>query len=127
MMTRILADSDRFPYPLAMTFLQLCIAHIVLLGSASLTRLLRRPLTAIGFEAMIAPSQPSPRSSPYPSGFKANRKAPSISRLLHSVTHGTGGIAGGGLLEFDFHIGFDVLPLAVVYVAKVVLSNLSFA
>ena len=117
----------RFPYPLTMTFIQLCIAHVILLGSASLTRLLRRPLTAIGFEGMVAPSQPSPRSTPYPSGFRANTKAPLMSRIIYRVTHGNGGIAGGGWLELDFQVGFDVLPLAVVYIAKVVLSNLSFA
>jgi hypothetical protein len=38
-----------------------------------------------------------------------------------------GGIAGGGLFEFDLQIAKLVLPCAVIFVAKVVLSNLSFA
>jgi hypothetical protein len=39
----------------------------------------------------------------------------------------SGGIAGGGLLEFDFQVVKQVLPVAVIFVAKVSLSNLSFA
>jgi len=43
------------------------------------------------------------------------------------LSNGSGGIAGGGLFEFDFQIAKQVLPLAVVFVVKVLLSNFSFA
>jgi hypothetical protein len=43
------------------------------------------------------------------------------------LRNGSGGIAGGGLFEFDRKTARQVLPLALVYVGKVVLSNLSFA
>ncbi len=39
----------------------------------------------------------------------------------------TTGIAGGGILECDFSVARQVLPLALVFIAKVLLSNLSFA
>ena len=48
-------------------------------------------------------------------------------RYLYSVWSSAGGIAGGGFLEFDGRIAREVLPLAIVFVGKVVLSNLSFA
>jgi hypothetical protein len=48
----------------------------------------------------------------------------SIGRWL---SHGSGGIAGGGLFEFDMQVAKQVLPLAVVYVVRVLLSNFSFA
>jgi hypothetical protein len=43
------------------------------------------------------------------------------------LSHGSGGIAGGGLFEFDVHIAKQVLPVAVVFIVKVLLSNFSFA
>ena len=39
----------------------------------------------------------------------------------------TGGIAGAGFLDFDRSIAMDVAPLAVIYVGKAVLSNISYA
>lgn len=39
----------------------------------------------------------------------------------------SGGIAGGGLFEFDYHIAKQLLPLAIIFVAKVLLSNYSYA
>jgi hypothetical protein len=47
----------KFPYPLTLTLLQLCITHLFLLGFAALTRGLATPLRAIGLGAVIAPSR----------------------------------------------------------------------
>jgi hypothetical protein len=46
---------------------------------------------------------------------------------LYIIFSKSGGIAGGGFLEFDRSVALDVAPLAVVYVGKVVLSNISYA
>lgn len=43
------------------------------------------------------------------------------------IRAGTGGIAGGGVFEYDRKVARQVLPLAIIYVGKVVLSNISFA
>ena len=43
------------------------------------------------------------------------------------LTNGSGGIAGGGLFEFDWQVAKQVLPLAIIFCFKVVLSNFSFA
>ena len=51
----------------------------------------------------------------------------SVIRFFNQVTNGQGGIAGGGLLEFELQTALLILPLAVVFFAKILLSNLSFA
>jgi hypothetical protein len=114
----------RFPFPLAGTYIQLIITHILLVGFSSLTRGLDRPLRWLGLGPAVAPAFPvAPRGGPYRGG---NRK-----HLLVSVgrwlSHGSGGIAGGGLFEFDMQTARQVLPLAVVFVVKILLSNFSFA
>ena len=43
------------------------------------------------------------------------------------MTNGSGGVAGGGFFEFDYQVAKQVLPLAVVFCFKVLLSNVSFA
>lgn len=43
------------------------------------------------------------------------------------LTHGSGGISGGGLLEWQRQSAKHVLPAAIIFAAKVVLSNLSYA
>ena len=114
---------DRFLYPLAATYIQLIITHILLLGSASLTRGIARPLRRLGFGAAVAPSLPA---SP-PGGFRAaGKNRIPILQFGKWLSSGTGGIAGGGIFEFDSKVARQVLPLALVYVGKVVLSNFSF-
>lgn len=50
-----------------------------------------------------------------------------VARFLRWLSNGSGGIAGGGLFEFDYSTAKQVLPLAVVFVVRVLLSNFSFA
>ena len=111
-----LAGVYKFPYPLTTTLFQFAATHILLVLMASLTRLVSRHLRMLGLSAAIAPSHPSSSNT-----AKASLH---VSRLGR---HSLAGIAGGGLLEFDWRVARQVLPLALVYVAKVVLSNLSFA
>ncbi|OCK84661.1 hypothetical protein K432DRAFT_389366 [Lepidopterella palustris CBS 459.81] len=116
----------KFPYPLTATYIQLILTHILLIGFASLTRGIARPLRASGLSAAIAPSLPA---APPGGGFRGQSKGSRIPFLAFGrwLSNGTGGIAGGGIFEFDSEVAKQVLPLAVVYVGKVVLSNLSFA
>ncbi|KAK8157517.1 hypothetical protein BKA80DRAFT_278854 [Phyllosticta citrichinensis] len=119
----LLTGVYKFPYPLTMTWIQLVLEHIILLGFASLTRLLARQFQILGLGAVVAPATPLSAGS-------AHRTAKGhgyLAGLARWITGGSGGIAGGGLFEFEWSTAKKVLPLAVVYMAKVVLSNISFA
>ncbi|KAF2734276.1 hypothetical protein EJ04DRAFT_512638 [Polyplosphaeria fusca] len=114
----------RLPYPLVETYVQLILTHLLLVGFASLTRVLGNPLRRLGFGAAVAPAYPV---APPGGAFRGSNKQPSILNILRWLTNGSGGIAGGGLFEFDKQVAKQVLPLAIIFVAKVVLSNFSFS
>ncbi|PNS15051.1 hypothetical protein CAC42_2280 [Sphaceloma murrayae] len=117
----------KFPYPLTMTLLQLAIAHVLILGFASLTRGLSALFNFLGLAAVVAPSEaytPGNRPSRYSGGQRHRSVMQNIKAWL---THGSGGIAGGGLFEFQGRTVRHVLPVAFVFTLKVVLSNLSYA
>jgi hypothetical protein len=114
----------KFPFPLAGTYLQLLLTHILLVGFASLTRALGGPLRRLGFGAAVAPSYPT---APAGGAFRGGNKSPTVLHFWRWLTSGSGGIAGGGLFEFDSKIAKQVLPLAICFVLKVLLSNFSFA
>ena len=92
------------------------------------TRFFARQLVNAGLAVTIAPFYPDHKSAGLP-GLRGGRGKISVIplRYLYSVWSSAGGIAGGGFLEFDGRIAREVLPLAIVFVGKVVLSNLSFA
>ncbi|CAN9083401.1 unnamed protein product [Alternaria alternata] len=112
-----------FPFPLTQSYAQLIITHILLILVSSLLRFSSNPLHFIGFGAAVPPSQPA---APQGGAFRGNKK-PGIYAFARWLSNGSGGIAGGGLFEFDWQIAKQVLPLAVVFVVKVLLSNFSFA
>ncbi|KAL9078827.1 MAG: hypothetical protein Q9157_002268 [Trypethelium eluteriae] len=115
----------KFPYPLTTTLLQFTATHILLLLTAALTRALSRPLRSLGLSAAIAPyHHNSPSSS---SGLRTAFHLPRLLTRIRQFTLENSGIAGGGLLEFEWRTAKQVLPLAVIFVAKIVLSNISFA
>jgi hypothetical protein len=117
----------KFPYPLTLTLLQLCITHVFMLGFAALTRGLARPLISIGLGAIVAPSQAynkGNRPTRYTGGLKTRSVLTNIS---HWFLHGSGGIAGGGLFEYQRNTAKHIFPVAVVFLGKTVLSNISFA
>ncbi|ORY04120.1 hypothetical protein BCR34DRAFT_572937 [Clohesyomyces aquaticus] len=116
----------KFPFPLAGTYVQLILTHILLVGWSSLSRALGGPLRRIGFGAAVAPAYPT---APVGGAYRQSNKPgkPSLLQFGRWLSNGTGGIAGGGLFEFDKQIAKQVLPLAVVFVVKVLLSNFSFA
>jgi hypothetical protein len=117
----------KFPYPLTLTLLQLCITHVFLLGFAALTRGLAGPLRSIGLGAIVAPSQAYNKGN-RPTGYTGGLKTESVfTNISHWFLHGSGGIAGGGLFEYQRNTAKHVVPIAVVFLGKTVLSNISFA
>ena len=78
----------------------------------------------LGFGGAVAPAYPV---APAGGAFRGSRKQPSILNFGRWLANGQGGIAGGGLFEFDRKVARQVLPLAVIFVLKVLLSNFSFA
>lgn len=110
-----------------MTLIQLAFTHVLLLALASLTRGLEKPLNTIGLGYVVAPS------SAYSRGTRATRyrggsRHKSVwANIMRWLTHGSGGISGGGLFEWQWQTAKHVLPVAVIFMAKVVLSNLSYA
>lgn len=103
--------------------MQLIGTHFWLLISASLSRALAQPLRSLGLTVIIAPSHTtSQRQVPYRLGrLSLNSK---FTSYLFSPNVG---ISGGGLFEFERQAVLTVLPLAGIYAAKVVLSNISYA
>ncbi|KAF2690014.1 hypothetical protein K458DRAFT_383145 [Lentithecium fluviatile CBS 122367] len=115
----------KFPFPLTGSYLQLILTHILLIGFSSLTRGLGNPLRKLGLGAAVAPGYPV---APAGGAFRSPTKQQStVLRFGRWLTSGSGGIAGGGLFEFDWQVAKQVLPLAIVFCFKVVLSNFSFA
>ncbi|KAF2642620.1 hypothetical protein P280DRAFT_467946 [Massarina eburnea CBS 473.64] len=121
----LLTGVYKFPFPLAHSYLQLVLTHTFLVAFASLTRGLGTPLRRLGFGAAVAPAYPVATTG---GGFRTPAKQRStFMRFGNWLTNGSGGIAGGGLFEFDLQVAKQVLPLAFVFSMKVVLSNFSFA
>lgn len=115
----------KFPYPLTTTLFEFIATYLWLQLLSTLTRLFARPLTHLGLAACIAPSYP--HLAPPTGGYRGHTKRSRIFGGLQRLSGGAGGIAGGGWFEFDLSTAKLVLPVAVLFVAKVVLSNLSFA
>jgi hypothetical protein len=121
-LTDTVAGVYKFPYPLAHTAIQLLFTHGYLILAANATRLLASPLRRLGLSSWIAPAHPA-----NPTTHLGSRKGFYALNPYYIIFSKSGGIAGGGLLEFNRSIALDVAPLAVVYVGKVVLSNISYA
>ncbi|GAB7366447.1 hypothetical protein MBLNU230_g8243t1 [Neophaeotheca triangularis] len=117
----------KFPYPLTLTMLQLLLTHLLLLAFASLTRLARGPLHNLGLGALVAPAEPLSKTQA-PQGYRRPQTSRTLSsRLARRLNPGTGGIAGGGLIDLDRKTVKQVLPVALIFLARVVLSNISYA
>lgn len=109
----IIVGDHKFPYPLTTMLLEMLITHGCLLVSAYITRWISSSLKTAGLSGAIAPSKPLQSSA---AGIHAKWPA-----------YRMGGIAGGGIFEFDLQVAKTVLPCAVIFVAEVFLSNLSLA
>ncbi|KAI1004252.1 hypothetical protein K3495_g3961 [Podosphaera aphanis] len=113
----------KFPYPLTTTYFEMLITHFWILLSAYITRWAKPWLNSAGLSGGIAPSRPLKNSS-FPAIGGNSRSPEKYPRWAHNYH---GGIAGGGLFEFEIEPAKVVLPSALIFVAKVCLSNLSFA
>jgi len=120
----IIVGEHKFPYPLTITLIEMLITHGCLLISAYITRWIGSSLKSAGLSGAIAPSEPLQSSA---TGFRGGKNAEWSKSVSRWPTYRTRGIAGGGLFEFDLQLAKTVLPCAVTFVAKVFLSNLSFA
>ncbi|KAM0123706.1 hypothetical protein ACHAP3_010919 [Botrytis cinerea] len=122
----LLAGVYKFPWPLTTTFIELLITHGFLWLSAFLTRLASPVCVTAGLSSAVAPSTPLHNSSS--PGFRGEgKKRGLLSTLGRLSSASSGGIAGGGLFEFDYAVARQVLPLAIIFVVKLILSNISFA
>lgn len=115
----------KFPYPLSATWIQLAFCHLFLLTWASLSRWLALPLRKIGLSALVAPGHPqaSQGGGSRVLGFSSLNPL----NMASALSRGSGGIAGGGIAEFRASTAKQVFPLSVVFIGKIVLSNISFA
>jgi len=120
----LIAGVYKFPYPLTATLIEMLITHGYLLLSAYITRWFSPLLNSAGMSGGVAPSRPLQSAS---AGFRGGKDAGFWDSVSRWTAYKTGGIAGGGLFEFNLQIAKTVLPCAIIFVAKVVLSNLSFA
>ena len=106
-----------------MTFMQMVLTHLIILTTAVLSRRFEKPLQSIGLGHIVAPSQATRkmRVMRHPHGFHQHSRFSSLLRL----SRGFEGIAGRGLLEFKLRSVKHVVASAVIFVLKVLLSNLS--
>jgi hypothetical protein len=120
-----IAGVYKFPYPLAATWIQLFFAHLFCLMFAGLSRWMAQPLRKVGLSALVSPSfsTNSQVSGPRMLGFSSLNPL----QFGRAIFLPLGGIAGGGVLEFNKKTAIIVLPLAITFVGKVLLSNISFA
>ncbi|KAF2830089.1 hypothetical protein CC86DRAFT_367963 [Ophiobolus disseminans] len=109
----------KIPWPLSHTYVQLLLTHFILATWSAITRWLASPLKGMGFGAAVAPHGSLTGAL---RGLRGKR-----SSFMTCLFDALAGIAGGGILGFEFRVAKQVFPLAVVFVAKVLLSNYSFA
>lgn len=121
----LIAGVYKFPYPLTTTYIEMLITHGFVLLSAYITRWASPLLTNAGLSGMVAPSRPL-QSSQSP-GFRGQARRGALGIVSQWVSNWSGGIAGGGLFECDWQVARQVLPVAIIFVLKLLLSNLSFA
>ncbi len=120
----IIVGDQEFPYPLTTRLIEMLITHVCLLVSAYITRWISSSLKTAGLSGVISPSKPLQSSAAEIRGGKNVEWLKSVSKW---PAYRTRGIAGGGIFEFDVQVAKTVLPCAVMFVAKVFLSNLSLA
>ncbi|KAG9238925.1 hypothetical protein BJ875DRAFT_449875 [Amylocarpus encephaloides] len=124
----LIAGVYKFPYPLTTTLIEMLMTHCWILLSAYITRWFSPWLVSAGVSSMIAPSKRlQPQGSQGFRGLQKNGRGGLLGSIGRWASGFQGGIAGGGLFEFDWPVAKQVLLLAVIFVAKVSLSNLSFA
>jgi len=100
-LTYIQAGVWRFSYPITITFGQVLATHVCFMIWILLTRLFHQPLSWLGLENLIAPP---------------------VRKLVSP-----GGLLTLGACDMSLLQTLQILPLAIVFVAKLFFGNLSFA
>jgi len=108
----------RFGHPITTTLVQLLFTQFFLSVSASVTRSFSRSLHSLGLGYVVAPK-------PKPS--KGKRRAADGSGGLREFAGRLRPQTTDGIFEIKWCEARMVLPLAVVYSLKIMLSNISFA
>ncbi|CAG8978450.1 hypothetical protein HYALB_00013278 [Hymenoscyphus albidus] len=123
----LIAGVYKFPYPLTTTLFEMLNTHFWIILSAYITRWVSPWLVSAGVSSMIAPSKQLQSQSSQ--GFRGLQKNGDglVASVVRWTSSFSGGISGGGLFEFEWAVAKQVLPLAIIFVIKVALSNLSFA
>ncbi|KAI5790401.1 hypothetical protein FPQ18DRAFT_293390 [Pyronema domesticum] len=106
----------KFAYPLTTTLIELLFTQFFLYASASITRSFSRQLHGLGLGFIVAPN-PS---------LKGKRHASNI-RGLRDFANAIRPNTTGGVFEFKWAEAKLVLPLAIIYSGKIMLSNIAFA
>ncbi|EPE25269.1 hypothetical protein GLAREA_01181 [Glarea lozoyensis ATCC 20868] len=124
----LIAGVYKFNWPLTTALIEMLMTHCWILLSAYITRWTSPWLVSAGVSSMVAPSKPLPKSTQ--GGFRGMQKNGGggiLGTISRWTSNFSGGIAGGGLFEMEWAVAKQVLPLAIIFIAKVSLSNLSFA
>lgn len=99
---------------MTISFIELFSTYLLLWALASLTRILSPYIAGAGLAGMVSPTAGSSQSI-----LRGTRRQGFL-----GIFTGTGGIAGGGLLEFDLTVARQLLPVTIVFVLKVLFSTL---
>jgi hypothetical protein len=124
----LIAGVYKFNWPLTTALIEMLMTHCWILLSAYITRWTSPWLVTAGVSSMVAPSKPIPKATQ--GGFRGMQKNGGggfLDAIFRWTSNFSGGIAGGGLFEMEWAVAKQVLPLAIIFIAKISLSNLSFA
>ncbi|CUS11569.1 unnamed protein product [Tuber aestivum] len=113
----LLTGVYKFVYPITTTLFQLIMTQIFLYFAASITRSFSRSLYSLGLGSMVAPL-------PAPSKGKRRASGGGLRDFAKKLTTGN---REGGVFELKWIEARRVLPVAIIYSLKVVLSNIGFA
>ncbi|TGZ79544.1 hypothetical protein EX30DRAFT_365092 [Ascodesmis nigricans] len=105
----------KFPYPITTIFLELLFTQFFLVLSASLTRSFARSLHSFGLGCIVAPNAK-------PGKGKRRAGSSGLRDFATQVVRGT----SGGVFEVKWAEAKPILPLAVIYSLKIMLTNISF-
>lgn len=111
-----LIKDSRFPYPITTTFIELLFTQFFLVITASITRSFSRSLHSLGLGGIVAP-HPRPGKGKRRAGSGGLREF--SQRLLPLRT-------SGGIFEVRWSELKPLIPLAIIYSGKIVLSSLAF-
>ena len=109
-----------------MTLMQMVFTHLCLASVAILTRSAAIVLRPVGLASVVAPSNPDTKPAVLIT-FRGLNPILVLTRLVRRASRPLTGAGGGSIFELNAKLAGQCLPLAIVYLCKVLFSNLSFA